>query len=422
MRVLLVSTHDKKGGAARAAYRLHCALQAAEVDSQMLVYQRRQQHDSTVRTTAQVGGRFAQQTIRFSQWLERRKIRSLQPGGVFSLNLYPNRLAQQINRLQPDVVHLHWVGAGFLPISALAQIRAPLAWTLHDMWAFTGGCHYTGACRRFEQHCGDCPQIKHPHESDISAQVLQHKHKHWRNVPLHVITPSQWLASEARRSALLRAAPIHVLPNTIDVQRYKPIDRAAARELLNLPQDKRLLLFGALNSTSDPRKGFAYLQQAITQLAGQRDDVELVVFGAHGSPDESPLPAHYLGTLSDAASLVAAYAAADAFIAPSTQENLANGVMEALACGLPVVAFRIGGMPDLIDHQQNGYLAAAYDVDDLARGVQWVLQHEQPATLRQAARQSVLDKYAPEVVVPQHVALYERLLAGDGGRAPGDAI
>jgi glycosyltransferase involved in cell wall biosynthesis len=207
---------------------------------------------------------------------------------------------------------------------------------------------------------------------------------------------------------------IEVIPNGLDTIQYRPIQKSVARSILGLPEDKQLILFGAISATSDPRKGFSLLQSALQNLSqsGWGEQVELVVFGA-SQPQNLPelgLKSHYLGRLNDDISLSLAYAAGDVFLAPSVQDNLPNTVMESLACGTPCVTFDIGGMPDMIDHQQNGYLAKPFDVDDLARGIVWVLgDDERLRNLGINGREKVEQNYTLEIQANSYMSLYREL-------------
>jgi glycosyltransferase involved in cell wall biosynthesis len=227
------------------------------------------------------------------------------------------------------------------------------------MWAFTGGCHYNQECDRYINCCGACPQLHSNKNWDISRWVWQRKAKAWQNLNLTIVTPSQWLAKCAISSSILQNQKIKVIPYGLETQTYKPIERHLARKILNLPNNKQLILFGAMNATSDLRKGFHLLQLALKSLrqAVCAEQFELVVFGASRPANEVDLSfkTHYLGRLSDDISLSLIYSSADVFVAPSIQDNLPNTVMESLACGTPCVAFNIGGMPEMIEHQKNGY-------------------------------------------------------------------
>ncbi len=412
MKVLLLNTFDHKGGAAIATYRLHQGLRAAGLDTQLMV-QFRNTADPSVRGPEAPWQRaFAALRPRLDR-LEAQ----FYPGrqrGLFSPAWLPERVASRVERIAPDIVHLFWVAGGFLRIETLARLRRPVVWTLHDMWPFTGGCHYDDGCGRFREACGACPVLGSANDADLSRRVWQRKHDSWQDVPIVVVATSNWIADMARASSLFRNQQIEVIPNGVDTDTYRPLAKLHARAACNLPPSKRLLLFSAVNALSDRRKGHAFLVHALQRLKqqGAADDLELIVVGAAG-PGDAPdlgIKAHYMGHLDDEASQIALYSAADAVVAPSMQENLSNTVMESLACGTPVVAFAVGGMPDMIEHLHSGYLAKAFDPDDLAAGIMWVLEdpgrHER---LVQAARRGVLERFSMNRIASRYSALYERV-------------
>lgn len=412
MKVLHLSTSDIDGGAARAAYRLHRGLQNLSVNSQILV-QEKYSDDRHV---------FAPKT-RLSQGIARAKLTldalplklyQQRQDALLSLQWLPDRVVQNTAAIAPDIINLHWINGAFVQIETLSKFRCPLVWTLHDMWAFTGGCHYSGECDRYTTSCGYCPQLHSSKDRDLSRWVWHRKSKAWKQLNLTIVTPSQWLAECARTSSLFQSARIKVIPNGLDTRRYRPINRCLARELLHLPQDKHLILFGSMSGTSDQRKGFHLLQPALQQLSRTEwsKQLALIVFGeAAEIPPELGFEIHYLGKLSDDLSLALTYAAAAAFVAPSVQDNLPNTVMESLACGTPCVAFNIGGMGDLIEHQQNGYLARPYAIDDLARGIVWVLENQnRHQALSKRAREKVEQEFSLETQAHRYLALYDEIL------------
>jgi glycosyltransferase involved in cell wall biosynthesis len=328
---------------------------------------------------------------------------------MWSNNDLPHGLHKTLNDDYYNLLHLHWIGTGLLPISSFPLLKKPIVWTLHDMWAFTGGCHITQGCTRYETHCGKCPQLNSNIEQDLSYRNFERKLKHWRDVPMTIIAPSHWLANCARDSVLLADKTIEVIPNPVNTASFKPLNKICARQALSLPIDKRLILFGA-GDVSDINKGRDLLIAALVQLTNQPDS-ELVLFGGGETKELTlPMPHHMIGSISDTRLLAQLYDAADVVVVPSRQENLNNIVMEALACGTPCVTFNIGGMPDMIDHQQNGYLAEPYSVDDLARGIQWVLSEADTAALSHHAREKILAGFSMEVVAKQYISVYERVL------------
>jgi len=413
MKTLHISTFDINGGAPRAAYRLHNGLRDIGVNSQMLV-QEKFSDDKNVQAPQ----------LRLSQGIARAKLTfdtlPLKIYGqdrktVFSLQWVPDRVARNVTQIQPDIINLHWITSAFMQIETLAKLKCPLVWTLHDMWALTGGCHYSGDCDRYTVSCGACPQINSQKNCDLSRWVWQRKAKAWKDLNLTIVSPSSWLAKCAQDSSLFRDLRIEVIPNGLDTQKYQPIPKNIARDLLNLPQDKQLILFGSLQATSDKRKGFHFLQTALSELSKSvwKEKVEVVIFGASTpvNPPDFGLKTHYLGTFQDDLTLALVYSAADVFVLPSTQENLANTVVEAIACGTPCVAFNIGGMPDMIEHQKNGYLAQPYKVEDLASGIAWVLEDsDRNQKLSDYARKKAEQEFALEIIARRYFSLYNEIL------------
>ena len=414
MKVLLLSTFDIRGGAARAAYRLHQGLRSLDIDSKMLV-QEKSSDDWTViapKTRVQMGLAKTRATI---DALPLRFYPQFDGYGAFFPQWLPDSLANKVNQIKPDILNLHWISGGFVQIETLKKLKQPILLTLHDMWAFTGGCHYSQDCDRYTINCGHCPQLYSKRDQDISRWVWQRKADAWKSLHLTIVTPSHWLADAARRSSLLGDRPIHVISNGIDTKIYKPLDTKLARDLLHLPQDKYLVLFGAMRATSDRRKGWQFLQPTLQRLkeSGWQDRIELVVFGASEPemPDNLGFPCHYLGQLHDDISLSIMYAAVDLLLVPSIQDNLPNTVMESISCGTPCVAFDIGGIPDMIQHKKQGYLATPFDCQDLANGIDWVLTDaERHQALRHATRQKAEQEFTRSLQADRYQALFHQIL------------
>ena len=415
MRILQLCTSDT-GGAGRAAYRLHRGLQAVGVDSQMMV-QIKQCDDRAVSAAAGFVDKLDAK-LKIAEQLDRLplKFNSASELAEFSLNWAANRQLPRIVRHNPDAIVLHWISHGFLSIETIAKLRKPTIWTLHDMWPFTGGCHYNQECERYLLACGNCPSLHSDSDRDLSSWVWKRKQRSWRLLDLTAVAPSRWLAECASASSLFEQIRVEVIPNGLDLAVYQPIDRQLARQRLNIASDKLTILYGAMNAMSTPRKGFELLQLALHQLGKTewRDRIELIVFGA--SRPEHPLDfgfkTHYIGSLSDDIALSFVYAAADVFVAPSIQDNLPNTVLEATACGTPTVAFDIGGMPDLIDPYHTGYLAAPFDIADLVKGIVWTLEdrsrHQQ---LSHQAREKAVREFSLELQAKRYHRLAAELVA-----------
>lgn len=377
MKILILSAKDIGGGAARAAYRLHQGLLRAGINSQMLVQNKLGGDNTVIAPKSKVQRGIAAIKPALDQLplaLYRDRDATI---NIYSSQWLPNKIIDKIEQINPDIINLHWVCGGFMPIEALGKLKQPLVWTFHDMWAFTGGCHYSGECDRYQQSCGTCPQLGSKGNWDLSRWNWQRKRKAWQNLNLTVVTPSKWLANCTQASSLFKDVPVKVIGNGIDPKIYQPHSPQVARKILNLPLDKKIILFGAFDSIQDKRKGFTLLRAALQTLQQllSPESVELVIFGASSplNPINFGFKANYTGKLSDDVSLSLLYAAADVFVAPSVQDNLPNTILESLFCGTPCAAFNIGGMPDLIEHQHNGYLAQPLLPEDLAQGIHWIL-------------------------------------------------
>ncbi|MGJ8645375.1 MAG: glycosyltransferase family 4 protein [Marinomonas colpomeniae] len=404
MRILIVNTLDIQGGAARAAYRLHQSLLFNGIDSQMLVQSKVSDDFSVLGPNTGI-----QKTIcKLRPALDNFPVRSNKKHTktLFSMNWLPfSNIVARINQIKPDIVHLHWIADGMIRIEDLTKIEAPIVWSLHDMWPFTDGYHYDSG---FDVEKNDLPL-----EPKLSAQRknFTRKRKTFSKINnMTVVGLSHWLSNCAKNSRLLGDKTHVCLPNPINTKTFSSFDRNQARTLFNLPCDKKLILFGAMGATSDPRKGFKELSAALELL--NPDDIELVVLGS-GEPKVSPgfkQRAYYLGHLHDDVSLRVLYSAVDVMIVPSLQENLSNAIMEALACSTPVVGFNIGGNNDLVKHKHSGYLARPFDIVDLASGIEWILNASNYDELCQNARVKVLLEFDSQIVAKKYIDLYEHIL------------
>jgi len=419
MRVVQLSVYDAQGGAARAASRLHAALRAAGLDSRMLVRTARGDHPGVVSPASALARGYG--LVR--AWADARATQLLYPGrtgAAFGGALLPERMAGAIRAEAPDLVHVHWVGEGFVRPESLARAGRPVVWTLHDSWAFTGGCHLPGDCRRFSEVCGSCPVLGSTRERDLSRRGWRRRERAYRGLDLTCVAPSRWMAERARASSLLASRRVEIVPNGVDTALYHPVAREVARDLLGLPLTGELVLLAALGPAAEANKGLARLVEALRLVRARRPEVRLLVAGASGGTDATPVPVHALGALLDESSMVLAHAAADVVAIPSAEENLPNVALEALACGRPVAAFGVGGIPEAVRDRETGALAAPGDVAGLARAIGWLL--EDPArwrALSAACREDATARFGVERCAARHVALYGELLAGAASRGSG---
>lgn len=392
------------GGAGIAARRLHEACVAAGVHSRMTVVQGEAGPDVSVTASTRSLPRTLQREI--ARHL-RRRLEAHEPG-MMSLALAQSRLGRELNRQPREIVNLHWVNWDMISIAEIGTLRHPVVWTLHDMWPFCGAEHYT-----------EDDGWKHGYASGgarLHRWVWQRKARHWQR-PFDIVTPSRWLADCVRDSALMGDWPVHVIPNAIDTDLWAPMPREAARAALDLPLDVPLVLFGAMGGSSDPRKGFDHLREALLRLHAEGREIQLLMFGGGEAEMGLPFPVHQPGEVTEPERLRAIYAAADVFALPSRQDNLPNTGVESLACGTPVVGFDVGGLRDLVAGPDLGHLARPFDVADLACGLADVLDRqaaergEAGSPMTEAARAHAVSNYAAPLVAGRYRALYEEIWA-----------
>ena len=420
IRVVHISANDIRGGAARAAYRLHSALNAAGVASSMFVRKRTSQ-DSSVSAVQQANGWLRR---RLRAWRKQRIKREFeQYQGILGVDydfftddrsIYRYEVLEQLPDC--DVIHLHWI-AGFIDYQTffpeIARRKIPMIWTLHDMNPFTGGCHYDRGCGRFIEGCGACPQLKSSDARDLSRQIFLRKQFAFSQLApdmLHLVTPSRWLAEEARRGALLRRFPVSVISNGLDTAVFAPRDRRTAREMFNIPLDRNVLLFVA-GSLKDVRKGLVFLQQAMAHLSNV-ERLLLVSVGKTEWATDMNIPYQALGMIDDDRLLSLAYSAADVFVIPSLQDNLPNTVMESLACGTPVVGFDVGGIPDMVRPSVTGLLTPPKDAAALGAAIADLLhQPERLAEMSENCRRIAVEEYDMTMQGRRYQQLYDTVCA-----------
>ncbi|MDA9891481.1 glycosyltransferase family 4 protein [Planktomarina temperata] len=405
-----MASSDITGGAGIAAYRLHNALLNHGVDSEMLV-QKKTSDDYTVLGPETIGQKIIGLGRPLMEQLPVRKY-SQRNGTLFTPSWLPfSNIVNKINKINPDLVHLHWIGGGMMRIEDILRITAPIVWTLHDNWPFTGGCHIMWDCEKYKDSCGACPCLGSDKDGDLSRKVFNRKQKVLSKISdITIVGVSKWITKCSENSALLGNKKHVTIPNPLDTNLYKPLDKKNARRLLNLPHNKKLVLFGANNSDSDINKGFSKLFESLNLLDG--DDIELVVFGASKPKTDQGFryKTHYLGHVYDDVSLVAIYSAADVMVVPSLQESFGQTASESMACKTPVVAFGHTGLLDIIDHKVNGYLATPMDTYDLASGISFILEAENYLELCQNSRNKVLCKFDSKLIATKFVDLYDQIL------------
>jgi len=419
MKVALISTNDVDGGAARATHRLYRGLQQIGVESSLVVRGKRSD-DAQVYATDEV---YTDHYVRRMGLLAIQAIfidldRSDRSNTLFSLPYPGVDLSQFPPVATADVIHLHWVSKfqSVTSIQQLLHLGKPVVWTLHDCSAFTGGCHYPAGCDRYQTDCHACPQLR-DNPFDLPAHLLKDKLE-LLTAPLTVVTPSQWLAECACHSALFRHQPVEVIPYGLETEVFRPWPKGEAKRAFGLEEGAIALLIGA-NDGNEQRKGFLLLFKALQQCRANADfarlveagQVTLLCFGSPSAELESlQIPVQSVGVVDSDETLSQLYGAADLFVLPSLEDNLPNTMLEAMACGTPVVAFATGGIPDAVLDGQTGRLVPPGDVDTLAEAILALMAApDQRQCLGQAARHRVETHYGLILQAQRYLALYEAL-------------
>lgn len=416
MRVLIINTSERTGGAAIAAGRLLEALKNNGLKAKMVV---RDKQSDKLNVIGLPNNWF---TVAKFVW-ERVIIwgaNTFRRNNLFAVDIA--NTGTDITTLpefqQADVIHLHWINQGMLSLKDIGKILRsgkPVVWTMHDMWPFTAICHHARSCDNFEKECQSCPFIyggggKH----DLSNRTFKNKKKLYGIAPITFVGCSQWLSNQAAKSALIGSESVVTIPNPINTNLFKPRNKDEARTLCQLPKDKKLILFGSVK-ISDKRKGIDYFIESCDLLAKKhpelKDNIGIVVFGKGSEQlkDVLPFPVYSLDYVNDDHKLVLVYNAVDLYVTPSLEENLPNTIMEAMACGVPCVGFNVGGIPEMIDHLHNGYVAQYKSAEDLANGIFWTLKESEYKSLSDEAHRKVATTYSEGNVAKRYIEVYNKI-------------
>ncbi|KAF0232738.1 MAG: hypothetical protein FD177_2220 [Desulfovibrionaceae bacterium] len=406
MRILHVNA-TSGGGAFRAMERLHRGLSQASIESFCLIQNGGSMH-GMLTGLGRFGRRLLPALDSFPLHLYRGRRHE-----AFNLQWVPSGLLRHVRELNPDIVHLHWAHRTSLRIEELPLLKRPIVWTMHDLWTFTGGCHYPFDCDRYRTGCGRCPVLGSNSNIDLSRWVLKRKMAAWKDLPITLISPSRWLKECAATSPLTRGKRLLSIPNGLDLDIFKPFTRESARQLLGLEPDRPVMLFGAMHVNA-AGKGFYLLGPAVKAAARRLAPVipQLLVLGADVPADslDLGLPVRLLGQLHDDVSLRLAYCAADVTIVPSTQDNLPQMAVESLACGTPVAAFNCSGLRDVVDHGVNGLLANPFEPEALGACIAEILFCPDPKPMRDAARLKAETEFSVKIMIERYAEIYKQLV------------
>lgn len=412
IKVEIISS-DYKGGAGRAAYRLHKSFSKTKLVNSKLIVPDNQYYDylGILNNQDNYYGKFSNIVFpvldKLIFKLQVNKTLSPRSSGILG-----NFKLSNLNDSKSNIVNLHWINSGFMSIRQIAKITKPLVWTLHDMWPFLGAEHLSlDEDRRWVEGYYKYNKNSMIRGLDVDRIIWNIKKFYWKK-PIHIVTPSKWMAECVQESKLMSHWSVTVIPNPLDTDLFRPHEKVASRKVFNLDPKKKYILFGAIHGTKLGYKGWSYLEKAL-KVIGKREDIEIIVIG-QSAPFDPPLSfqkINWLGHINDEILLSILYSSVDVVVIPSMQENFPQLGTEAFACGCPVVAFNTTGLSNLINHKVTGYLADPYDVFDLAKGMLWVIEsNNKTSFLSMNCRKEAEEKWSFGFVANEYLKLYERVI------------
>lgn len=405
IKVLHLQKHLPSSG--NAAYRLHTAMLKNGIDSKMLSLTSEILEGNVVENLDRKASAIALINEKCEHFITKHSDPKF---GLFSFPLFGNDISSHEMVLQAEVIYIHWAIGGFLnfnSIRKIASLNKPVIFFMHDMWTLTGGCHHSFDCVKYKVHCNNCPMFPGEKIKDVSYKGFRKKNSTFSKFNnLYFIAPSKWLFNCASESNLLKNKPTYYIPNILDTSTFKPFEKKVAREILNIDSDAKVMAFGA-SSINNPYKGWSYLKESLQLLFNQTQikNIIVIIFGEGNKEqikNDIKFPIKFVGKLKDDYSLALIYNAADVFIAPSVADNLPTTIMESLACATPVIAFNVGGIPDMVIHKKNGYLAKYKDSKDLAAGIEECLKTEVKGFLP--------EDLSTDKTILKHLELFKNLL------------
>lgn len=399
MRILHITTGISKQS---AVYRLHKAYLKNRIDSYVYVGLHSFDEERILHNSSDY-------RLKIMAKIERLllKLYPKRENKPWNIGFFNNTLKTTIEQLKPDVIHLHWINQ-FVSIKQVAKFNIPVVWTMHDSWAFTGGCHIPFPCEKFKIQCEACPQLNSNKNFDLSKVIFDWKKKSWKNANINFIGPSKWITDNAKSSKLLSDFLITNIPNCIDTDFFTPKNKLESRKILGIPAHKKIILFGANNATNDKNKGFDLLLKAYNKIKSINvsEDIELVIFGTKEKDYSDKEKIRKIGYISQLDQFPLLYSAADVVVNASRSENFSNVILESLSCGTPVVAFDIGGNSDLIQHGVNGSLVTPFNIEELSIEISKYLQINK---ITSSDVTKSVEKYSEKLICNEFEAFYSKI-------------
>jgi len=404
--IKVVHIQYSASSAGHAAARLQNAFLEANIDSSILSLHVSKTKENHINGTSNWSKWKAILDIKIQLYLTRKTNKQL---GLFSYPILGTNVSQIEQVKNADIIYIHWALHGFLSlrsINQLAKINKPIIFFMHDMWTITGGCHYSFSCQKYKTHCNDCPIFPGHKIKDLSFKEYKKKLKLYSKYDnLYFVCPSKWLVNCAKDSMLTKNKQIFYIPNVLDNKLYKSFDKKQAKQMLGLDPHEKIIAFGAVDVNS-PYKGWPYLQKALEILknSDKLKNISVLIFGSGYNKqmaDSIPFKTKFMGYLKDEHMIAVVYNAADVFVVPSLADNQPTTVMESLYCGTPVVGFDVGGIPDMISHKENGYLAKYKNSEDIARGIEFCIENNLTG--------KILPQFETSIIIKKHFDLMNSL-------------
>lgn len=410
MKILHIVAGDLSGGAARGAYWLHSGLQELGVESKVFTNSNTTLNDNNIITTTKTKKDKAFNVIRrqFDNLLllfypQRKRL-------IFSSGMFGIDFTKTKEYKEADIIHLHWINGSFINMKHLSKIGKPIVWTMRDMWPMTGGCHVAKAleCEKYKIGCGNCEQLNSNNSYDLSRFILNRKKKYLPKT-IKLVGISHWLSGEAKKSSLFKEFDVRTISNNINTKEFFPVDKKIAKDILGINTDKKIILTGSTSAT-DFHKGFDKYLAALDKL--DKNKYFLCFFGDLDLDVADKVKFEYksFGYLNDNISLRLAYSCADVFVAPSLMDAFGKTLAESMVCETPVVCFDATGPKDIVSHMLDGYKAKPFESDDLACGIEWVLNASNYDELCKNARKKVLKEFDSVVVAKKYIQLYKEII------------
>ena len=401
MNILQINTADTKGGAGKVAYEIKNELSKKGHSSTLLVSQKYAKNDKNV------------VLMRPENNLRRRILKKFSYYLANDLDLFPSGHILKIPEFKnADIIHCHNLHTNYFNLGTLEKMSAlkPVVWTFHDMWPITAHCAHSFDGKLKENGFFTCPSLA------IYPPIAWHNEKYlekrkggiYKKSKFHIITPSKWLADKVKQS-ILQDSPISVIYNGIDSSIFRPYNKQECRQSLGLPQNKQIILIIAKRGQSNPWKGGNYAQEAIKTFI---DDSRAFFVDLGGDTSEDSDRVKTVSYVNDRTILAKYYSAADILLYPSIADNCPLVVLEAMACGLPIVSFNTGGIPELVEHKINGYIAEYKNANDLKNGIEYLLNlpSQEIEKMRQYSINKIATNLTIEKMADQYLELYQKLL------------